>query len=132
MKNSLRKPVDLIGDILNAGVRIILLVAAIEFVLVVIVIGVGAFAWFNHGFLSGVVAGIVTFLFGQSFAVLILDMTLQLPERSKGAGRDSSDEEVLESLRVELGSTAEQGVAPNRSVPPTLNSTSSVRGSEDF
>jgi hypothetical protein len=27
---------------------------------------------------------------------------------------------------------AEQGVAPNRSLPPTLNSTSSVRGSEDF
>jgi len=27
---------------------------------------------------------------------------------------------------------AEQGVAPNRSLPPTLKSTSSVRGSEDF
>jgi hypothetical protein len=27
---------------------------------------------------------------------------------------------------------AEQDVAPNRSLPPTLNSTSSVRGSEDF
>jgi hypothetical protein len=27
---------------------------------------------------------------------------------------------------------AEQGVAPNRSLPPSLNSTSSVRGSEDF
>jgi hypothetical protein len=27
---------------------------------------------------------------------------------------------------------AEQVVAPNRSLPPTLNSTSSVRGSEDF
>lgn len=28
-------------------------------------------------------------------------------------------------------SVGEQGVAPNRSIPPTLNSTSSVRGSED-
>jgi hypothetical protein len=27
---------------------------------------------------------------------------------------------------------SEQAVAPNRSLPPTLNSTSSVRGSEDF
>jgi hypothetical protein len=27
---------------------------------------------------------------------------------------------------------AEPGVVPNRSLPPTLNSTSSVRGSEDF
>lgn len=115
MKNSLRWPGDLIGDILRAGVRIILLVAAIQFVLVVVSIGVGEFVGFNHGFLSGLVAGIATFLVGQSLAVLILDMTLELPERSKGAGRDSSDEGVLESLRDELESTAEPDVPPRDS-----------------
>ena len=36
---------------------------------------------------------------------------------------------VLKTLRLESG---EQGVAPNRSLTPSLKSTSSVRGSEDF
>lgn len=51
-----------------------------------------------------------------------------LDERSREARR-----QVIETIAANLrNEEAEQVVAPNRSLPPSLNSTSSVRGSEDF
>jgi hypothetical protein len=38
---------------------------------------------------------------------------------------------ILPFASLHLSELAEQVVAPNRSLPPSLNSTSSVRGSED-
>lgn len=112
MKHSLRRPGELIGDILNAGIRLILLVAAIQFFLVIVSIGVGGFVWFNRGFLSGLVSGVATFLVGQSIAVTILDIILLVPEKSTGGGRDLSEQEVMESLRAELESKSERYVPP--------------------
>ncbi len=58
---------------------------------------------------------------------------LQVEELSDFISKISPDEFLCAGARPSDGTNqAEQVVAPNRSLPPSLNSTSSVRGSEDF
>ena len=124
-------PSALIGELINAGIRAILISVAIEITLLVLAFGIGVGVWIAHAFLSGIAAGILTFVVGQAFAVSIIDMTVLLDEHPQESTRKRSDNEVLAELRKELETTADQAVASNRSLPPSLKSTSPVRGPED-
>jgi hypothetical protein len=102
MKKQLRIPSNPISQLLNAGVRAILISAAIELVLVFLAFGVGIGVGLAKGFIPGIVAGIVTFAVGQGLVILVIGMTLPIDKSPEESPREPSDHEALAELRKEL------------------------------
>jgi hypothetical protein len=113
MKKPHRNPWGVICAILEAGFRVILIWICINIALLVVAVAVGIAVWMGHGFLPGLGSGMAAFVIGQAIALLIIDMTFQLPERREFAPPLPSDKEVLDALRAELESEAEQDVHGN-------------------
>ncbi|MBK1884739.1 hypothetical protein JIN85_20170 [Luteolibacter pohnpeiensis] len=118
MKTRIGKPSALIGAILEAGVRAILISVCIEIALLVLAFGIGIGVWITKGFLYGIAVGIMALAVGQAFAVLIIDMTLLVDDHPQGSAQAQSDSEVLAELRRELETTAEQAAASDGDKPP--------------
>jgi len=106
MNRPRRKTWELVRAIFEAGFRAILLWMVIEIILIVGALVIGISVWMQHGFLSGLVSGMVAFVVGQAIATLMMDMTFQLPERTTSDTALPSNKEVLDALRVELESDA--------------------------
>lgn len=104
----IRMPSAVIGEVLKAGVRAILIAFAIEVGLLILAFGVGIGVWVAKGFLSGFLVGFMTFAVGQVVVLMIIDMTLLLDGRPDESKRDESDEKVLAELRKELEQSADQ------------------------
>ena len=114
MKTRIGKPFALIEAILDAGVRAILISVCIEVALVVLACAIGIGVWIANGFLHGTVAAVMTFVVGQAFAVLVIEMTLLIDDHPSKSSRLESDGEVLADLKRELETESEQVEAPNR------------------
>ena len=103
-----RMPSAVIGEVMKAGIRAMLIAFAIEVGLLILALGVGVGFWVAKGFLSGCLVGFMTFVVGQVVVLMIIDMTLLLDGRADESNGDESDEKVLVGLRKELEQSADQ------------------------
>lgn len=104
----IRMPSAVIGEVLKAGIRAILIAFAIEVGLLILAFGVGIGVWVAKGFLSGFLVGFMTYAVGQIVVLMIIDMTLLLDGRPDESNVDESDEKVLSELRKELEQSVDQ------------------------
>jgi hypothetical protein len=107
-------PSAVISELLKAGVHALLIFAAIELALLILAFGIGIGVWFAKGLLSGIVAGIATFVIAQALVFLIIDMTPLFGEPPQESSPEPSNEEVLAELRKELTSSAENVMQGDR------------------
>lgn len=104
-----RNPWGVFCAILDAGIRVILIWICINIALLVVAATVGIVVWMGHGFLPGLASGMAAFVIGQTIALLIIDMTFELPERRESAPLLPSDKEILDALKAELEPKAQSG-----------------------
>jgi len=108
MKTPWARAGALLAKILDIGLRAILIVLAIEFMLFLAACGIGVVLWIKIDFLTGLASGLLVFAAGQAFAGLLLDLIFDLPDRQTEPPMLPSDDEALNSLKAEILATAGQ------------------------
>lgn len=88
MKSSWSKTLEWCGRIVAIGVVAMIIAAAIELALIGIACGIGITVWIFHDLLTGLGAGIASFIVGQFVVYLVVESYDLLPDP---AGKSRSE-----------------------------------------
>lgn len=88
MNSPLSKTLHLLANIASLGIKVIIIVSLIELALTLIACGVGLAVWIAKDFLSGLAAGLATFVIGQIIVLFFIEIWDIFPEPSEKSQAD--------------------------------------------